>query len=167
MNDKLPAADVADQPVKRAAAELAVGDRIAEGFLPTGEPADVLFLDHYTHGGMSWVLVVYRFADGEPYANSFAADRQIRLESVADNGMGYSREADDPTPVIPARREPHFGGVVDGGQLVDETERPPPAGVLQVLDGHLVHECCGKLDDAAHFNFCKNYQPAATASEAR
>lgn len=39
-----------------------------------------------------------------------------------DLGYGYSREQDDPTPVSPARGGPvHTGGVVAGGQLVDET----------------------------------------------
>lgn len=42
-------------------------------------------------------------------------------------GLGYSREADDPTPVSPERVPLHTGAVVDGGQLVDETEvRPLP-----------------------------------------
>jgi hypothetical protein len=37
-------------------------------------------------------------------------------------GLTYSREQDDPTPVSPARGGPvHTGGVVAGGQLVDET----------------------------------------------
>jgi hypothetical protein len=44
-------------------------------------------------------------------------------------GMGYSREADDPTPVSPARMPLHTGGMVGpvgGGELVDETEPEPP-----------------------------------------
>jgi hypothetical protein len=47
------------------------------------------------------------------------------LQPDADlSGMGYSREADDPTPVSPARVPLHTGGMVgpvDGGYLVDET----------------------------------------------
>jgi hypothetical protein len=47
---------------------------------------------------------------------------------VDDLGFGYSRELDDPTPVSPARGGPvHRGGVVDGGQLVDETPAESPA----------------------------------------
>lgn len=41
-----------------------------------------------------------------------------------DDGLSYSREADDPTPVSPARVPLHTGGMVgpvDGGTLVDET----------------------------------------------
>ncbi|GIE75755.1 hypothetical protein Aph02nite_17050 [Actinoplanes philippinensis] len=48
---------------------------------------------------------------------------------VDDLGFGYSREQDDPTPVSPARGGPvQTGGVVDGGQLVDET----PVGHYEV-----------------------------------
>jgi hypothetical protein len=50
-------------------------------------------------------------------------------EELADEdptGLLHSRadDADDPTPVSPARVPLHTGGVVDGGQLVDETAAP-------------------------------------------
>lgn len=76
----------------------------------------------------------------------------------ADIGLGYSREADDPTPVSPARVPLHTGAVVDGNELIVD-EPAPPAGVLHVADGHVVHECCGKLDGAPHKNFCAAYVP--------
>jgi hypothetical protein len=31
---------------------------------------------------------------------------------------------------------------------------------IEVAGGHVVHQCCGKLDDAAHRNFCEHYRPA-------
>ena len=40
-------------------------------------------------------------------------------------GLAYTRadsDEDDPTPVSPTREPLHTGGVVDGGQLVDETD---------------------------------------------
>lgn len=40
-------------------------------------------------------------------------------------GLYYSREADDPTPVSPARVPLHTGGMVDGDRLVDETDSKP------------------------------------------
>lgn len=39
----------------------------------------------------------------------------------------------------------------------------PPAGVVQVADGHVVHECCGKLDGGPHRNFCAAYVPGIPA----
>jgi hypothetical protein len=54
-------------------------------------------------------------------------------------GLTYSREQDDPTPVSPARGGPvHTGGVVAGGQLVDETPAEVPtltvAGLTAAAD---------------------------------
>jgi hypothetical protein len=54
------------------------------------------------------------------------------------NGLGYSREADDPTPVSPARVPLHTGGVIDDGQLIDETADADPdfhVGELVAVDG--------------------------------
>lgn len=47
----------------------------------------------------------------------------------------------------------------------------PPAGgadypaSIEVADGHIVHTCCGKVDDEPHRNFCEHYRPAASAPE--
>lgn len=30
---------------------------------------------------------------------------------------------------------------------------------IDVADGHVVHTCCGKLDDEQHRNFCEHYRP--------
>jgi hypothetical protein len=52
-----------------------------------------------------------------------AADR---VPAAADpTGLDYTRadtDTDDPTPVSPARVPLHTGGLVDGGELVDETD---------------------------------------------
>ena len=51
--------------------------------------------------------------------------RELTEAVAADpTGLTYSREADDPTPVSPARGW-HGGSVVDGGELVDETPAEP------------------------------------------
>lgn len=104
----------------KAAADLAPGDRIASGWLPEGEAADVLLAIPYSAHRSDWVFVAYRhFGDGYPAADSFLADAVVPLEVVADaSGLGYSREVDDPTPVSPARVPMHTGAVVDGGRLV-------------------------------------------------
>lgn len=39
-------------------------------------------------------------------------------------------------------------------RLFPEAESPD---VIEVADGHLVHGCCGKVDDAGHRNFCEFY----------
>jgi hypothetical protein len=61
---------------------------------------------------------------------TYVHDAEPEPEAAADpTGLGYSREADDPTPVSPARVPLHTGGMVGpvgGGELVDETEPEPP-----------------------------------------
>lgn len=53
-----------------------------------------------------------------------AANAKLDEQATGDP-FGYSRE-EDPTPVSPARGGPvHTGGVVDGGQLADETPAIP------------------------------------------
>jgi hypothetical protein len=115
------------QRIVRPASDLAVGDRVAAGFLPGGNPAEVLFTTPYRLSAESqpWVLVVSRIATGEANADHYLAHARIPLEHVADpTGFGYSREDDEATPT--GTREPlHTGGVIDGGQLVDETPAEP------------------------------------------
>lgn len=57
-------------------------------------------------------------------------EREERWESTADDpsGFGYSREADDPTPVSPARGVAHTGGVE--GVAKPTTIRADDGGVL-------------------------------------
>jgi hypothetical protein len=35
---------------------------------------------------------------------------------------------------------------------------PEPSLLVEVADGHVVHSCCGKLDDAEHKNFCEHFR---------
>ena len=62
---------------------------------------------------------------------------------LTSNGFDYTRadtDADDPTPVSPARMPLHTCGVVDGGQLVDEST---PLCVYETGGGGAVRERCG------------------------
>ena len=29
---------------------------------------------------------------------------------------------------------------------------------IEVADGHILHSCCGKIDDSPHKNFCEHYR---------
>jgi hypothetical protein len=115
-------------PIARRADELVVGDVIATAFLPIRQSGRVVFVLPYESQRRSWVLVVYRYPDGDPDVDFYLADKQIPLASAADRtGMAYSRaddEPDDPRPVSPARVPLHTGGMTDGG-LVDETPAVP------------------------------------------
>jgi hypothetical protein len=103
--------------ISRPAAELVRGDRIAAGFLPQRRTGEVRFAETYATD-CDWTLVVYRYPDDVIEADHFRADADIPLDAVADTGHGYSREADDPTPVSPARVPLHTGAVVDGDELI-------------------------------------------------
>lgn len=156
MNDNVPAADVTDQPDHYAeiAAELhRIADDLAKlsgsglpkpwisfGILP-GEGSD----DDEVAAQVDAVAVALfghpatTTTDGkgvrrrQAYVRRGLVGCDVHEPLSADNGMSYTRadtEADDPTPVSPARVEPHFGGVVDGGQLVDETEAGAATGLV-------------------------------------
>lgn len=106
----------------KAAAELRPGDRIAEGFLPLGDAATVLFVEAYTsrRTGDAWVFVVHRTDGYGPESDVLTAAARIPVELV-DTGLTYTRadtEDDDPRPVSPARVPLHTGSVVSGGRLV-------------------------------------------------
>lgn len=111
---------VAAVTTTRTAAGLVPGDRIAGDFLPAvPEGADVEFVGGYQLLDERWVMVVFRLDDGLLYSDSFLADAKIPLErTAADLGHGFSREADDPTPVSPARVPLHTGSVVEGDELI-------------------------------------------------
>jgi hypothetical protein len=101
-----------------AADELARGDRISAKFLPLRGPADVRYVEPFT-SDTDWVLVAYRYDDGVIEASHFLADTLIPVERRADDtGLHYSREADDPTPVSPARAPSHVGSVIEGNELI-------------------------------------------------
>ena len=140
---------VTETTVWRPASEVAAGDRIAAGFLPDGEAAEVLFTYAYDLSANSepFVLVVYRADDSDPDVEHFRADARIPLEAFT-NGPEYDRanHADaDTTPVPESRRyPPHTGGVVgpvDGGRLVDETG---PTCQFEFGGGSVVRQRCGE-----------------------
>jgi hypothetical protein len=134
--------------ILRPAARLAAGDRIAARFLPDGDAADVLFVYGPDVDGSA--VLVYRFDDGRADSCRFRAAGEIWLESLADaSGLGFSREPES-TVVFPVPAD--VEGHPEGG-------RAPAPGVVAVADGHVVHECCGKLDDAEHRDFCAAYVP--------
>lgn len=64
---------------RRPARDLAVGDRIAAGFLPTGEPADVAFVLPYAGHRNDWVFVVVLPEGGRPEGMPLLADACIPL----------------------------------------------------------------------------------------
>lgn len=106
--------------ITRTAAELRPGDRIAARFLPSALPADVIFVEPYTNPRQEhWAFVAFREDGYGPNSYVWLADAAIPLEALAaDDGMGYSRELDDPTPVSPARAPLCTGSVVEGDHLV-------------------------------------------------
>jgi hypothetical protein len=114
-------------PIWRRASELIAGDRIAAGFLPEGDPADVVFVFNYTAHSVSWTFVAYQFPDAVVDSDSFLASAVIPLEAVADrSGLGFSREPDDPAPMsgrVPLLVAPTLSGIaVDGHKLVTDDE---------------------------------------------
>jgi hypothetical protein len=98
-------------PLERPAVQLTVGDRIAAGFLPEREAAEIVFVHRYLLAEDPWVFVAYTLPGGAPGSTYLRADARIPLEYLADaSGLTYSREvADDPTPVSPARVPLHTG----------------------------------------------------------
>lgn len=145
-------------PLSKPAGDLKPGDRIATGFLPGSlSAADVLFAYPYTgRDGLAWVFLAYRESGYGPESERFLSGSQIPVESVADTGLAYSRELESTVVApVPADVEghPEFG------------RQAPAPGVVAVGDGHVVHECCGVLDDVPHQNFCGVYiRPAGEAS---
>lgn len=137
------------KPLSRPAGQLAPGDVIASPFLPHGRAAEVLHILPYTSRGVAWVQVTHRTDDWAPIADLFLASADIPLEFLAgDDGFGYSREPDDPTPVSPARGVVHTGSVVNGDELVldDEDELPvrhpaTDAVLLQIIGQPTYGDC--------------------------
>lgn len=148
----------APEPIWRDAAELVAGDRIAAGFLqPDREAAEVLFTYAFPLSANRdpFVLVVYRADDRDPDVEYYLADSRIPLEAFTNaTGMDYTRadtDADDPTPVSPARQTPHVGGIegresesgvlVDNGRLVAETAGPTCQ--FEFGGGSIARQRCG------------------------
>jgi hypothetical protein len=110
------------EPVAKRADQLVVGDRIAAKRLPfASDLGEVLLVRLHDYRGADWVFVAWMQPDGYHDSTSFLPDATIEVVPAADpSGHGYSREADDPTPVSGGRIEPHTGGMTESG-LVDET----------------------------------------------
>lgn len=98
--------------IVRPASQLAVGDRIAARFLPTRDPATIVFVLPYKLAGRDWVYLTHRDGEHAPEPSWFKAEEPIWLESVAaPSGLSYSREPESTvvTPV-PAGVEGHAEG---------------------------------------------------------
>jgi hypothetical protein len=106
----MTASTVTETPdtLTRRADQLVPGDRIAAGFLPSAQPAAVLFVHTYVSRnlGEAWVFVAHQEDGYGPSSDYWLAGALIPLEYAADS-FGYSRDADDPTPVSPARGVMH------------------------------------------------------------
>lgn len=97
--------------IVRPASQLAVGDRIAARFLPTRDPATIVFVLPYELAGKTWMFLVHRDGVHAPEPSWFQADEPVWLESVADaSGVDFSDLGDrlnaEYTPV-PADVEGH------------------------------------------------------------
>ncbi len=80
------------------AADLNPGDRIAAGFLPDGDAADIEYVRPYEAHGDRWVLVVHRFDDGVYDSWAFLADKPIPLQRRADLFEGRTTAVLQPKP---------------------------------------------------------------------
>jgi hypothetical protein len=114
---------VTAEPVTRRAEQLVVGDRILHEFLPSPwfkESGEVVFVKVHNYRKGRYVFVAYMQDNGFYDSTSYQPDGTVGVIPADPSGLSYSREADDPTPVSPARVPLHTGGMTDGG-LVDET----------------------------------------------
>lgn len=111
---------------------------------------------HGRHGGRGPVsLAIYTSVvspdavdPDEEIAQLRAENERLRAALPGDpTGQSYSRADDGELPQPSAGRVPaHLEDGVTGA-------------VIAVAGGHVVHECCGKLDDAPHANYCEHRRP--------
>lgn len=119
----------ADRRETKAAADLKPGDRIPAGFLPNGKAAEVLYVTTFPlpSTGQLWAMVAYRLTDSFADAEHYPADGQIPVEPSDPTGLNFSREADDPTPVSPARvvqELAYIAPTADGGVVFALRTKP-------------------------------------------
>jgi hypothetical protein len=82
----------------KRADDLSAGDRIAPGFLPTGQPAEVLFVQPYELKGEAWVRVVYQFEDGDVDSDRFTAGGRIWVDRLAPSDRTCGLPEPHPVP---------------------------------------------------------------------
>ena len=106
-----------EDPIKRSADGLSVGDRILAAYLPAvaDETAEVVFAKPYTYVGEPWIFVAFQLPNGLIEATHYKADNGVEVYP-ADTGLTYSRADDgETTQSIAGRVPPHFGAVVNEG----------------------------------------------------
>src|SRR6185369_13755223 len=132
-----------EEPIKRSADGLSVGDRILAAYLPAvaDETAEVVFAKPYTYVGEPWIFVAFQLPNGLIEATHYKADNGVEVYP-ADTGLSYSRADDgETTQPIAGRVPPHFGAVVsEGGHTAVEVaggliEIDPPEGYFIVPHG--------------------------------
>jgi len=81
---------VTEDPIKRRADGLSVGDRILAAYLPAvgDEPAEVVFAKPYTYVGEAWIFVAFQLPTGLVEATHYKADNGVEIFPAADaNGQ--------------------------------------------------------------------------------
>jgi hypothetical protein len=63
------------------------------------------------------------------------------------------------------RREGYATGYVDAITAVKAMGRDGLGAFIEITDGHILHTCCGKIDDEAHRNFCEHYGTRSLAEQ--
>lgn len=105
-----------EDPIKRRADGLSVGDRILAAYLPAvgDEPAEVVFAKPYTYVGDPWIFVAFQLPNGLIEGTHYKADNGVEVYPAPDpTGLLHSRadEATDPqvdeTEVRCASSAPH------------------------------------------------------------
>ena len=79
-----------EDPIKRRADGLSVGDRILAAYLPAvgDEPAEVVFAKPYTYVGEAWIFVAFQLPTGLVEATHYKADNGVEIFPAADaNGQ--------------------------------------------------------------------------------
>ena len=96
-----------EDPIKRSADGLSVGDRILAAYLPAvgDEPAEVVFVKPYVYVGEPWIFIAFRLPNGLIEATHYKPDNGVEIYP-----------APDPTgQPIAGRASAHFGAVVNEG----------------------------------------------------
>jgi hypothetical protein len=79
------------------------------------------------------------------------------LVEVQDRMFPPVTQPDEPVTDSTGYRGGYATGYVDAITAVKAMGREGLGAFIEITDGHLLHICCGKLDDDAHRNFCEHY----------